>query len=73
MKRTLKIICAAAFASVMDMATIVLILLGLKALVDTGILVLQLLAALVLFLLALAVLVGAVILLVWLLRYKKKP
>lgn len=71
--RTLKIICAAAFASVMDMATIVLILLGLKALVDTGILVLQLLAALVLFLLALAVLVGAVILLVWLLRYKKKP
>ena len=73
MKRALKIICAAAFASVMDMATIVLILLGLKALVDTGVFVLQLLAALVLLLLAVSVLAGAVILTVWLLRHKKKP
>ncbi len=73
MKRILKIICAAVFASVMDLATIVLILLGLKALVDTGVFILQLLAALVLFLLAVAVIAGAVILLVWLLRHKKKP
>lgn len=73
MKRILKIICAAVFASVMDLATIVLILLGLKALVDTGIFILQLLSALVLFLLAVAVIAGAVILLVWLVRHKKKP
>ena len=73
MKRTLKIICAAAFASVLDMATIVLILFGLKALVDTGVFVFQLLAALVLLLLAVAVLAGAVILSAWLLRHKKKP
>ena len=73
MKRILKIICAAVFASVMDLATIVLILLGLKALVDTGIFILQLLAALVLLLLAVAVIAGAVILTVWLLRRKKKP
>ncbi len=73
MKRTLKIICAAAFASVLDLAVIVLVLLGLKLLVDSGVFVLQLLAALVLLLLAVAVLAGAVILTVWLLRHKKKP
>ncbi len=73
MKRILKIICAAAFASVINLAVIVLILLGLKALVDTGVFILQLLAALVLFLLAVAVIAGAVILLVWLVRHKKKP
>ena len=44
MKRILKIICAAAFASVINLAVIVLILLGLKALVDTGVFILQLLA-----------------------------
>ena len=73
MKHILKIICAAAFASVINLAVIVLILLGLKALVDTGVFILQLLAALVLLLLAVAVIAGAVILTVWLLRRKKKP
>ena len=73
MKRILKIICAAAFASVINLAVFVLILLGLKALVDTGVFILQLLAALVLFLLAVAVIAGAVILLVLLVRHKKKP
>ena len=73
MKRILKIICAAVFVSVINLAVIVLILLGLKALVDTGIFVLQLLAALVLLLLAVAALAGAVILTVCLLRHKKKP
>ena len=73
MKRILKIICAAAFASVLDLAVIVLVLLGLNMLVDSGVFVLQLLAALVLLLLAAAVLSGAVILTVWLLRHKKKP
>lgn len=73
MKRILKIICAAVFVSVINLAVIVLILLGLKALVDTGVFILQLLAALVLFLLAVAVIAGAVILLVWLVRHKKKP
>ena len=73
MKRTLKIICAAAFFSVLDLASIVFILLGLKLLVDSGVFVLQLLAALVLLLLVVAVLAGAVILTVWLLRHKKKP
>lgn len=73
MKRAFKIICAAAFASVLDLAVIVFLLLGLNMLVDSGVFVLQLLAALVLLLLAAAVLSGAVILTVWLLRHKKKP
>lgn len=73
MKRILKIICAAAFASVADMAVMVLVLLGLAALIDTGVFFLQLMAALVLLLLAVAVLAGAVILLVTLVRHKKKP
>ncbi len=73
MKRTLKIICAAAFASVVDMAVIVLVLLGLAALIKSGVFVLQLLAALLALLLAVAILAGAAILPVALLRHKKKP